>query len=259
MRCVILAAGRGSRLAAGAGPKPLLPVLGLPLLERTIVTASEAGLSEFFVVTGCQAARVESFLSALRLRRNLEISAIRNEAWEAGNASSLLAARHVLDEDFVLLVADHVFDAAILRRLLGQQLDEGEIVLAVDFRVDDNALVDVEDATKVAVRGQWVAAVGKELTEYDAFDTGFFLCSPAILPAFEVSIREGETTRSPAGCGGWRSSAGRGCSTSAATPGSTSTPPGTFGRPGRCCPGAWRSPTMVSSRGRSTAGCRGGC
>jgi choline kinase len=123
MRCVILAAGRGSRLAGGAGPKPLLPVLGLPLLERTIVTASEAGLSEFFVVTGCQAPHVESFLSALRLRRNLEISAIRNEAWEAGNASSLLAARHVLDEDFVLLVADHVFDLAILTRLLGQHLE----------------------------------------------------------------------------------------------------------------------------------------
>jgi 1L-myo-inositol 1-phosphate cytidylyltransferase / CDP-L-myo-inositol myo-inositolphosphotransferase len=190
MRCVILAAGRGSRLAGGAGPKPLLPVLGLPLLERTIVTASEAGLSEFFVVTGCQAPRVESL--ALRLRRNLEVSAIRNEAWEAGNASSLLAARHVLDEDFVLLVADHVFDPAILRRLLGQQLEEGEIVLAVDFRVDDDAPVDVEDATKVAVRGQWVAAVGKELREYDAFDTGVFLCSPAILPAFEASIRDGD-------------------------------------------------------------------
>jgi 1L-myo-inositol 1-phosphate cytidylyltransferase / CDP-L-myo-inositol myo-inositolphosphotransferase len=192
MSCVILAAGRGSRLAGGIGVKPLVPVLGLPLLERTIVTASEAGLSEFFVVTGCQAARVESFLSGLRLRRNLEIRAIRNEAWEAGNASSLLAARRVIDEDFVLLVADHVFDPAILRRLLGQHLEEGEIVLAVDFRVDDNALVDVEDATKVAVRGQWVAAVGKELREYDAFDTGIFLCSPAILPAFEVSICEGD-------------------------------------------------------------------
>jgi 1L-myo-inositol 1-phosphate cytidylyltransferase / CDP-L-myo-inositol myo-inositolphosphotransferase len=191
-RCVILAAGRGSRLALGGGLKPLIPVLGLPLLERTIVTASEAGLSEFFVVTGCQAPRVEAFLSELALRRNLAISAIRNEAWEAGNASSLLAARHVLDGDFVLLVADHVFDPAIPRRLLGQRLEEGEIMLAVDFRVDDSALVDVEEATKVAVHGQWVAAIGKQLREYDALDTGIFLCSPAILPAFEASIRAGD-------------------------------------------------------------------
>jgi 1L-myo-inositol 1-phosphate cytidylyltransferase / CDP-L-myo-inositol myo-inositolphosphotransferase len=191
-RCVILAAGCGSRLALGGGLKPLIPVLGLPLLERTIVTASEAGLSEFFVVTGCQAPRVEAFLSELALRRNLAISAIRNEAWEAGNASSLLAARRVLDGDFVLLVADHVFDPAIPRRLLGQRLEEGEIMLAVDFRVDDSALVDVEEATKVAVDGQWVAAIGKQLREYDALDTGIFLCSPAILPAFEASIRGGD-------------------------------------------------------------------
>jgi 1L-myo-inositol 1-phosphate cytidylyltransferase / CDP-L-myo-inositol myo-inositolphosphotransferase len=191
-RCVILAAGCGSRLVPGAGVKVLVPVLGLPLLERTIVSGCEAGLSEFFVVTGCQAPRVEAFLSELALRRNLAISAIPNEAWEAGNASSLLAARHVLDGEFVLLVADHVFDPAILRRLLGQRLREGEIVLAVDFRVDGSALVDLEEATKVALDGQWVAAIGKQLPEYDALDTGIFLCSPAILPAFETTAREGD-------------------------------------------------------------------
>jgi CDP-L-myo-inositol myo-inositolphosphotransferase len=191
-RCVILAAGCGSRLARGGGLKPLLPVLGLPLLERTIVTASEAGLSEFVVVTGCQAPRVEAFLSELAFRRNLAIGAIRNEAWEAGNASSLLAARHVLDGDFVLLVADHVFDPAMITRVFGQRLEEGEIMLAVDFRVDGSALVDVEEATKVAVDGEWVAAIGKQLPEYDALDTGIFLCSPAILPAFEASVREGD-------------------------------------------------------------------
>jgi CDP-L-myo-inositol myo-inositolphosphotransferase len=164
----------------------------LPLLERTIVTACEAGLSRFFVVTGCQAPRVEAFLSELAVRRNLAISAIRNEAWEAGNASSLLAARHVLEGNFLLLVADHIFDPAILSRLLEQQLQPGEIVLAVDFRVDDTALVDIEEATKVAVQDQWVTAIGKQLPSYDALDTGIFLCSPAILPAFQASICEGD-------------------------------------------------------------------
>jgi hypothetical protein len=130
--CVILGAGSGSRLAVPGGVKPLVPVLGLPLLERTIVTACEAGLSRFFVVTGCQAPRVEAFLSGLAVRRNLAISAIRNEAWEAGNASSLLAARHVLQGNFLLLVADHIFDPAILSRLLEQQLQPREIVVAVD-------------------------------------------------------------------------------------------------------------------------------
>src|SRR5262249_31662149 len=191
-RCVILAAGCGRRLAATGRVKPLRPVLGLPLLARAIGTASEAGLSTFFVVTGCQAPRVEAFLSELTLRRNLTISPIRNDGWEGGNACSLLAARHVLDAQFVLLVADHVFDPAILGRLLEQRLNDGEILLAVDFRVNGSALVDVEEATKVAVDGQWVAAIGKQLPRYDALDTGIFLCSDAILPAFEASISEGD-------------------------------------------------------------------
>ena len=45
--CVILAAGAGSRLNGLGVPKPLVPVLGVPLIERVILTASRAGLIDF--------------------------------------------------------------------------------------------------------------------------------------------------------------------------------------------------------------------
>ena len=51
-RCLILAAGRGSRLASLGAPKPLVHLLGVPLLERVILTAQRAGLNHFTVVTG---------------------------------------------------------------------------------------------------------------------------------------------------------------------------------------------------------------
>ena len=47
MKCLILAAGDGSRLVAKADSKPLLKVMGLPLIERTIATAHETGISDF--------------------------------------------------------------------------------------------------------------------------------------------------------------------------------------------------------------------
>ena len=53
------------------GAKPLFPLLGLPLLERAIMTAAGAGLTEFSVVTGHRAAQVEAFLAELQLRRSL--------------------------------------------------------------------------------------------------------------------------------------------------------------------------------------------
>ncbi len=42
MNCLILAAGQGSRLSCHHEPKPLVPVGGLPLLERVILAARAA-------------------------------------------------------------------------------------------------------------------------------------------------------------------------------------------------------------------------
>ncbi|MBW2083972.1 MAG: NTP transferase domain-containing protein [Deltaproteobacteria bacterium] len=39
MKCLILAAGRGTRLSSKGLPKPLVSVLGKPLIERVILTA----------------------------------------------------------------------------------------------------------------------------------------------------------------------------------------------------------------------------
>ena len=61
-KCLVIAAGRGSRLASGDLPKPLFPLLGLPLIERAILTARKAGLEDFYVVTGHKGEEVRDFL-----------------------------------------------------------------------------------------------------------------------------------------------------------------------------------------------------
>lgn len=47
MKCLIIAAGKGSRLRRQGDVKPLIPILGLPLIERVIRSAMEAGADEF--------------------------------------------------------------------------------------------------------------------------------------------------------------------------------------------------------------------
>jgi NDP-sugar pyrophosphorylase family protein len=51
---VILAAGRGYRLQSEEHImlKPLMPVLGLTMLERSLLTCRQAGIREFTVVVG---------------------------------------------------------------------------------------------------------------------------------------------------------------------------------------------------------------
>ncbi len=196
-RGLILAAGRGSRLASWGVPKPRVRLLGVPLIERVLLIAQRAGLSEFTVVTGYDGPELRKFLDELAVRRGLCLDTIVNEEWKtAGNGRSVLAARDLLTEPFVLLMADHLVEASLLVGLQSEPLDEGTVRLAVD-RDLRNPLVDLGDVTKVATQDGELRRIGKRLSRYDAFDTGCFFCSPALFPALERAAAErGDTTLS---------------------------------------------------------------
>lgn len=58
MQCLIIAAGQGRRLQPHGASKPLVPLLGVPLIERVIRAAREAGAEAFYVVVGYQGDRL---------------------------------------------------------------------------------------------------------------------------------------------------------------------------------------------------------
>jgi CDP-L-myo-inositol myo-inositolphosphotransferase len=68
------------------------------------------------------------------------------------------------------------------------------VILVVDR--DVRAVPDPEDATKVRVRDQHVVAIGKDLGDYNAIDTGLFLCTPALFAALRRSQNHGDCSLS---------------------------------------------------------------
>ncbi len=188
MKCLILAAGKGSRLAARGDSKPLVSFLGLTLIERAILAAQSCGLTEFYVVTGYSGHKVRAFLDKFSREKNLNITHVINEDWEKENGLSVLKAKELLDEKFILMMVDHLFDSDILLKLKDQQIQENEVILAVDSNVNSNSLVDIDDVTKVLVKHGRILDIGKNINKHNAFDTGFFLCSPSIFAAIEKSI-----------------------------------------------------------------------
>jgi len=151
MKCLILAAGKGSRLAARGDSKPLVSFLGLTLIERAILAAQSCGLTDFYVVTGYSGHKVRAFLDKFSREKNLNITHVINEDWEKENGLSVLKAKELLDEKFILMMVDHLFDRDILVKLTQQQLQEGEVILAVDSNVNSNSLVDIDYVTKVHI------------------------------------------------------------------------------------------------------------
>lgn len=210
MKCLIIAAGKGSRLQSRGDSKPLVPILGIPLIERVIRAAMEAGADEFFVVIGHQGERVRDFLAHLADRLAVRITPLVNDDWDKENGLSVLKARDVLHEPFLLLMADHLFDPNLIRPLTALTLGDGEIALVVDSNTG-NPLIDMEDVTRVKLeddalpdsseksRSKKIIGIGKGLADFNGFDTGIFLCSPAIFKALEQSEeKNGDTSLSGA-------------------------------------------------------------
>lgn len=190
---VVLAAGDGDRFRERSRTHKLLhPFLGRPLLLRTLEAACEAGITRATVVLGCQADRVREIVDA-GVPPGLEVSYVVNDEWQLENGVSVLAARERAGGGpIVLLMGDHVFDPDVLRRLRTLPLPPGESVLAVDARPSDHALA--AEATKVRLKGTHIIAIGKGLAEYDALDTGMFVCDPSLFDALEQARADGDTT-----------------------------------------------------------------
>jgi choline kinase len=85
-------------------------------------------------------------------------------------------------------MADHLFEAQILKDLFATPLPLGRCRLAVDFHPE--RIPDLADATKVAAKDGRVMDIGKEIKNYNAIDTGIFLCTQGIFDALETAISQ---------------------------------------------------------------------
>ena len=106
---VVLAAGLGSRLAngqEGALLKPLPPVAGKPLIERTLQSLQVAGCSRVVIVLGYQAAHLEEEIRQI-YNGPLSLDFVYNPHFEKSNGLSVTAAKDAIGgQDFVLVMAD---------------------------------------------------------------------------------------------------------------------------------------------------------
>jgi len=193
--CLILAAGKGSRIASLAAgvPKPLVPVCGVPLLEHVMRSCSEAGIERFVIVAGYRADLIRRWLSD-RTIAGASVTLLENPEYHKANGISALVAKAEFNQPFLLLMADHIFAPTTAKALLRQPVADDEVILSVDPKMD--RIFDLDDATKVRCKGNLVVEIGKHLSQYDALDTGMFLCSPALFSCLESAKKNGDCSLS---------------------------------------------------------------
>ena len=193
MDALIIAAGYGSRLSAISPSKPLTPVGGVPLIELGVRQAHAAGAARVVVVTGHEAAPLEAFLAELSERAGIPILPERLTDWSTPNGYSVMAGAARIEGDYLLMMADHIFSAEILRGLAQSGSPERGVTLGIDYRVD-SPLVDPDDATWVKHdEAGRIVAIGKTIPEYDAVDCGAFLATPELAQAIGAAIADGKS------------------------------------------------------------------
>jgi len=192
---LILAAGNGSRIAArsGEGPKPLVCLNGKPLLEHVMTNARDAGIERFVIVLGYRGHAIKEWYENHPLA-GVQVTWIENPDFRKDNGISVLCAKNVIRENFLLLMADHIFEAETARSLLNNQLMSDEVILAVDRNI--GSVFDIDDATKVRLEQHRIVEIGKALRSYNALDTGMFLCSPVLFSWLETAAVNGNCSLS---------------------------------------------------------------
>jgi choline kinase len=125
MRALILAAGRGSRMAhlGDERPKCLVELAGHPLLARQMAALKRGGCSQIGVVRGYRADMLE----------RPDLHAFTNERWAETNmvASLSVAAQWLTSAPVIVSYADIFYRAALVRGLASAP---GDLVIAYDRR-----------------------------------------------------------------------------------------------------------------------------
>ena len=108
MKTVIMAGGRGTRMSSMFPdiPKPLIPVGGVPILEREIRSLVSQGFNDIILTVGYRAQQIQDYFGdGSRFGAHIEYFV---EEKPLGSAGALFKLD--LKEDFLALVADSLFD-----------------------------------------------------------------------------------------------------------------------------------------------------
>lgn len=117
MKIVIMAGGKGTRIASvdASVPKPMLPVLGKPVLEYGIENFKKQGYTDIIIIVGHLGYVIKDYFGD-GSRWGVSIQYITEDA-PLGSAGALYYMRQ-MDEDFLLINGDIIFDVDINRMYL---------------------------------------------------------------------------------------------------------------------------------------------
>lgn len=154
---LVLAAGHGKRMSplTEVIPKPMLPVAGIPFLERIFSMLHGAGIRHVIIVVGYLRDQIFSYFEGKNLRGMKIQYVVQNEP--LGMAHAVKEARKLLgkEHDFLVCAADSLFSSNQVKHLIREhQRRHASITLCLQkiklTKPIDTALVRLESDGRVS-------------------------------------------------------------------------------------------------------------
>lgn len=199
-KAIILSAGQARRLLplTETVPKCLLPIDDeRTVLELQLEALAQCGVRQAILMLGFGAGQVEALVATLPID-GLDIQTRYNPFFESSNnlATCWLAIPE-MNEDFILLNGDTLFEPDVLRRLLSAP--PASVTLAIDRK----ATYDDDDMKVSISGGRQLGAVSKTLTasETDGESIGLMVFRDAGVREFRSALDQ--TIRSKSALQRW--------------------------------------------------------
>jgi len=133
-QCVITLGGEGSRFKEISSfvPKPLYPINGVSTLERSVCFLSGFGISNFIFLCGYRAFDFEPYARKLEQVYSVSIT-IYTEQVPMGESGALFKVTHLLEDAFLFLNGDIIFNLDVKRLLCFHSDVFSDITLVTHF------------------------------------------------------------------------------------------------------------------------------
>ncbi len=192
MKCVILAAGKGTRLLplTENRPKPMIPIGGLPLIDRTIDCLKKNRIKEVILIVGYKKEAIQEFLKEGKsLGVNIEYV---DQPELLGTADAIKRTEsHVGREDFLAINGDLFIRPGAISRILEEHEKTGESVIGV------TTVENPERYGLVMVKGSYVSKIIEKPTRIvgaraNLINAGIYVLKEKIFDAMKAT---GASTR----------------------------------------------------------------
>jgi UDP-N-acetylglucosamine diphosphorylase/glucosamine-1-phosphate N-acetyltransferase len=173
---LILAAGKGTRMwpLTENTPKPLLPLGGLPIIERQIQELEKVGVEDLYILIGYRMKEISDYLNGIDLGINITYL-VQEEQKGTGHAVNQAKGR--ISGDFYCLNGDIVINAENLERL-GKNKNKLTMMIT---KVADGSNFGVVESKN----GYLVSIIEKGISGESMINTGIFLFNEKIFAAID--------------------------------------------------------------------------